>query len=278
MVINAARAGVKAIYCEKPLARSLDEADRMLVACEDRGVKLAVALQNRVAVTTRTAQRWIAEGKIGRLRAIRGYGKQDRRSGGQDLLVLGTHWLDLMRVFAGDPRWCDARVTVAGRDAIPADLHPAEENAGLVAGDDVVAQYGFDHGVTGTFESTRSDDGGGTPYFRVELCGTGGVIAFWSALREPPALNFYPHPFVLPDRPAEWQVTPLDPIAPPSGVDTRLPENQLLVRDLLDAVERGREPVCSGRDGRAALEMVLAVYESHFCDDRVTLPLETRQC
>jgi predicted dehydrogenase len=32
--------------------------------------------------------------------------------------------------------------------------------------------------------------------------------------------------------------------------------------DLLDAVDTGREPAVSGESGRAALEIVLAVYES----------------
>jgi predicted dehydrogenase len=54
------------------------------------------------------------------------------------------------------------------------------------------------------------------------------------------------------------------------------PSNQLLVRDLLAAVETGRQPLSSGHDARAALEMILAVYESHAAGGRVPLPLAER--
>jgi hypothetical protein len=50
--------------------------------------------------------------------------------------------------------------------------------------------------------------------------------------------------------------------------------NQLLVCDLLAAVEADRVPLSSGHDARAALEMILAVYESHI--DRVPRPLAER--
>lgn len=278
MVVAAAQAGVKALYCEKPISRSLEEADRMLAACQKHGVKIAYAHQNRVAPAVLLAKRWIAEGKIGRLRSIRAYGKQDRRGGGMDLLVLGTHMLDLMRFFAGDAHWCHASIVTAGRAATAGDVTPAGEEGGLVAGDDIVVQYGFDHGITGTYESARSDDGGGTPYFHIELCGSGGILAFGSGGRS--AVHYYPRPFVLPDRPSEWEVVEPEPLEQPpdlpAGIQIQRPGNQLLVRALLAAVETGDEPISSGHDARAALEMILATYESHIQGGRVALPLERR--
>ena len=52
--------------------------------------------------------------------------------------------------------------------------------------------------------------------------------------------------------------------------------NQLLVVDLLAALEAGREPLSSGHDARAALEMIMAVYWSHLRAQRVPLPLAER--
>lgn len=43
MVIACAEAGVKGIFCEKPFAATLAEADAMLKACERQGVRVAVA-------------------------------------------------------------------------------------------------------------------------------------------------------------------------------------------------------------------------------------------
>ncbi len=279
MLLAAVRAGVQAIYCEKPFARSLDEADRILAAADAQGVKIAVAHQNRAFPAPRLARHLIAEGKIGRLRALKAYGKQDRRGGGQDLMVLGTHLLDLMRSFAGDARWCHARVCQDGRDVTPADVRPGEEQVGPVAGDDVVALYGFDGGITGSYESMRAGDGGEGNYFRLDLCGTGGIVTVWSSAAMP--VYFYPRPFALPDRAGEWQ--PLQPEpqplpeGAPEGAGAMHPANQALVRDLLAAVEQGRQPLSSGHDARAALEMILAVYASHVAGDRVTLPLEQRE-
>jgi predicted dehydrogenase len=281
MLLAAVRSGVKAIYTEKPFARSLDEADRILEACEARSVKVAVAHQNRAFPGPRLAQKLIADGKIGRLRALRAYGKQDRRGGGQDLMVLGTHMLDLMRFLVGDARWCHARVQEGGRDATAGDVRPAEEEAGLIAGDDIVAEYGFDNGITGSYESARADDGGKGNYFRMDLCGTGGIVTVWSSTSMP--VYYYPRPFALPDRADEWQVLQPEPLPPPagltapaSGASAMNPANQLIAADLLAALESGRKPLSSAHDARAALEMIMAVYESHIAGDRVSLPLEQR--
>jgi predicted dehydrogenase len=279
-VLTAAiRAGVKAIYSEKPFARSLAEADRVLAAADARGVKIAVAHQNRAFPAPRLARQLIADGKIGRLRALKAYGKQDRRGGGQDLMVLGTHMLDLMRAFAGDARWCHARVCQDGQDVTPADVRPGEEMVGPVAGDDVVAQYGFDHGITGTYESARADDGGEGNYFRMDLCGTGGIVTVWSSTTLP--VYVYPRPFALPDRAADWQVLQPEPQPmpedAPEGASAMHPANQVIVRDLLAAVEQGRQPLSSGHDARAALEMIMAVYAAHIAGGRVALPLQQRE-
>jgi predicted dehydrogenase len=241
-------------------------------------VKIAVAHQNRAFPAHRLAQKLIAEGRIGRLRALKAYGKQDRRGGGQDLAVLGTHMLDLMRVFGGDARWCHARVCQDGHDATPADVRPGEEEIGPIAGDDIVAQYGFDHGITGSFESTRAGDGGEGNYFRMDVCGTAGIVTLWSSTTMP--VYYYPRPFFLPDRPGEWQILQPEPLEvagdAPEGAGALHTANQLIVRDLLAAVETGRAPLSSGHDARAALEMIVAVYAAHVAGNRVSLPLSQR--
>ena len=281
MLQAAIRSGARAIYTEKPFARSLEEADRVLAAADERGVKIAVAHQNRAFAGPRLARRLVVEGKIGRLRAIKAYGKQDRRGGGQDLTVLGTHMLDLMRFFLGDASWCHARVVDEGADATPASVRPGDEQVGPVMGDDIVTSYGFDAGVTGSYESARAADLGAGNYFRLELCGSGGIVCVWS--NPAAAVYVYPRPFALPDKPEEWQALTPDPL-PLAGTDASLPgantmhaANQVIAADLLAAVESGAKPLSSGHDARAALEMILAVYESHIRGDRVALPLTDRR-
>lgn len=204
---------------------------------------------------------------------MRAFGKLDQRAGGEDLMVLGTHMLDLMRFFAGEARWVDARVTQGDRDAVPGEVRRVGDGVGLVLGDGVTATYGFDRGVTGTFHSFPAARGGGSDYFRLELCGTDGLLSFRSGpLQE---LFQCAEPLPLPGKPA-WQRVEV-PAPPPDGADSMHPANQALVRDLLEAVEKRREALSSLKDGRAAVEMIMAVYVSHLRKGRVTLPLEQRK-
>src|SRR5262249_43832035 len=48
-------------------------------------------------------------------------------------------------------------------------------------------------------------------------------------------------------------------------------------RDVIEAVEKDRQPLGSMYDGRAALEMILAAYESHRLGGPAELPLKNRQ-
>jgi hypothetical protein len=53
--------------------------------------------------------------------------------------------------------------------------------------------------------------------------------------------------------------------------------NHLVALDLIRAIETDTQPKCSVYDGRAALEMILAVYESHRLNAPVGLPLKNRR-
>ncbi|MXY44783.1 MAG: Gfo/Idh/MocA family oxidoreductase, partial [Dehalococcoidia bacterium] len=96
MVIAAAEAGVRGIFCEKPFAATLAEADAMLEACERSGTRVAVA-HRRANPYEQRAKAMVEEGAIGELQSLRAMGKCDHRSGAEDLIVLGTHMMDSMR-------------------------------------------------------------------------------------------------------------------------------------------------------------------------------------
>jgi hypothetical protein len=52
--------------------------------------------------------------------------------------------------------------------------------------------------------------------------------------------------------------------------------NAAMARDLLDAIERNREPICGARDGRWTIEMVAGIYQSHYAGTRAAFPLHKR--
>ncbi|NOY41718.1 MAG: Gfo/Idh/MocA family oxidoreductase [Planctomycetes bacterium] len=269
MVIQCAKAG-KHIYCEKPLAVDLASADRMIEACDRHGVKLAVALPNRASLAIAEAVKMVREGRIGKLLRIRANGKDGRRGGGEDLMVLGYHMLDLMCLFAGDPQWVFAQVLEGDRDSQTTDAHAATEPLGPVAGDSLAAMFGFANQVHGYLESHRGLPGG-DERFCLEIRGSKGMIA----LRSLCDVMWFDGPTLNPVKPLHWQ-----PITTPEWDaigDNDLWCRQSLVHDLLQAAEENREPFSSGKQTRWVQEMIQGVYASHLTQARVPLPLKQRE-
>ncbi len=266
MVVAAAEAGVRGIFCEKPLARTPREADSMVDACDANGVKLAIAFQTRVHPFIQEAQRLVADGSIGELRGLAGFGKQDTRGGGQDLIVLGTHILDLMCLFCGQPSWVDATVLADGKLAAQRHAREGDEEAGPILGDHLHATYVFQDDVIGTFESRRAADRSGGRFMGLHLLGTEGILAWRGG-----SLWRYPDSVWSPSATESWEV-----VCDASGYPNLGPLNTVIVRDLIAAIHEGRDPVASGRDGRRSLEMILGVYAAHR-HGRTALPLENRE-
>lgn len=121
MVTASAEAGVRGIFCEKPMAATLREADAMLEVCQQHGARMAVA-HRRANPYEQHAKKLVESGEIGELQVIRAHGKWDRRSGAQDLAVLGTHMMDSMRYLAGaEAAWAHGHVMQDGREVTDAD-------------------------------------------------------------------------------------------------------------------------------------------------------------
>src|SRR5687767_4844023 len=70
MVIACARAGAS-VFMEKPMCRTLAEADEMVRACETHHVKLAIAHQTRYSPRLRVVRELIASGRLGDLVELR---------------------------------------------------------------------------------------------------------------------------------------------------------------------------------------------------------------
>ena len=160
MVLACAESGCH-MYMEKPFCRTLGEADEMIQACEMRHLKLAVAHISRYSPQLDVIRRLIQAGEIGDVLEIRARGKEDARGGAEDLWVLGTHVLDLMRAFGGEPASCFATLYQDGQRVTGEHVHPGNEGLGPLAGDRVDAMYRFQTGITGYFSSQKA--AGGNP-------------------------------------------------------------------------------------------------------------------
>jgi predicted dehydrogenase len=277
MALACAESGVRGIFMEKPIARDLNEADRIVAACERSGMKLAIAYQTRYSPRTAVAKRLISDGRLGELLEIRCRGKEDRRGGGEDLAVLGTHLFDLVRYFAGNPKWCFARVTDGGKTVTRKHVRQGAEALGLLAGDSVTAIYGFDSALTASFGTHRAKQSPGAR-FGLSLYGTRGALSMGTGTL-PPTYFLDDASWTLFQGGGKWQAV--------SGAGVGFPEsmtdsshragNRLIAQDLIQCIESGKQPLASVYDGRGALEMVMAVYESHRQNAPVNLPLTARQ-
>lgn len=274
MALDCLRAGAH-IYSEKPFTSTLAEADELLAEAGKRGLKITVAHQTRMMPNIVHLKKSVAEGLLGDLLEIHAWGKQDARAGGEDMMVLGTHLLDLMRLYAGDPAWCTARVLSNGRDITIADARLTKDYIGPVAGDEVHAQFAFANGVNGTFTS-RTARRLTTGQWGIELVGSKARAKINANI--PPWILYCPNSDWKPDgRTDIWRPIPGDPITgTPAAANGFAAANSRLTDDWLAAIAANREPECSGRNAMKAIEMVMAVYHAGLSGRRVALPLADR--
>jgi predicted dehydrogenase len=276
MIVAAAQRGIH-VYVEKPFCRTLAEADSIIAECERTHTRLAIAHQTRYSPKARVVRELIESGKLGRVLELRGRGKEDARGGGEDLWVLGTHVMDLIRLFAGHPQWCFGNVTREGRPVTREDVIEGNEGIGPLAGDAVRAMYAMEGGATAYFSSHRQA-AGRPSRFGLQIYGTGGVVEILTG--HLPSVKFLPDPSWSPGRSGiSWQ----DVSSQGVGLSEPLSDgglaagNVLAVRDLLAAIEEHREPLGNMYEARGATEMIVAVFESHRLGRPVPLPLENRE-
>ena len=172
--IRVARAG-KAVYVEKPMARTALECEEMISACDEAGVALFVAYYRRAMPRFVTVKELLGSGRIGQLRSVSirneqpapvgeadngGWRLNPEISGGGYFVDLGSH-IHLLD-------WLLGPVTYAAGIATNRGAHyPAED---LVTG-----VFTFRSGVAGTgvwnYDSFQHQD-------QIEITGTAGALHF----------------------------------------------------------------------------------------------------
>lgn len=189
IAIAAARAG-KAVLCEKPLANSVRDAERMLAAVKQARVTHMLCHNYRRIPAVVLAKRLIDEGKLGPIRHFRGVYLQEwlvdpmaprvwrldkRRAGSGALGDLGSHVVDLARYLAGEiADVSGAMATFVKRRPLPGDRRRMES---VTVDDAFVTAVRFANGAIGTFEATRMAPGR-LNHNRFEINGSLGSLAF----------------------------------------------------------------------------------------------------
>jgi len=215
IAIAALQAG-KHVLCEKPLANTLAEAERMAAAADaafPSGARAMVGFNYRRVPALALARRLVEQGRIGTLRHVRAVYLQDwlvdpdspltwrmqaDRAGSGALGDLGAHIVDLARFLTGDEITGVSAVSAtfveqrpladgfedgggdgAGTPDATGTGHAAgTRRTGQVTVDDaVVFTARFGSGALGSFEATRYAAGRKNG-LRIELNGAAGSLAF----------------------------------------------------------------------------------------------------
>jgi len=268
--LAASQAG-KHVVVEKPLEVTLERCDRLIAACEENGVQLCAIFPSRFQDVTQTLKRAVDAGRFGRLTVGDCYNKWWRDQayydsggwrgtweldGGGALMNQAIHAVDLLQWFMGP-----VDSICAFTDTLCHERIEVEDTA--------VAALRFQSGALGVIEATTSIYPG--ELRRIEVHGDAGsavieseYVTEWTFRDERPE-----------DADIRERYAPKEGlsggVADPRAITHEYHRRQLA--DFLDALDRGAEPLVHGREGRRAVEIILAIYESSRTGRTVKLPL-----
>lgn len=268
--IMAAEHG-KHILCEKPLEVTLPRVDRMIEVCRRRRVRLAGIFQSRMSEVYQRIKQAVDAGRLGRITLGSAYIKwwrtqayydsapwrgTQKLDGGGCLLNQGIHTIDLLQWFMGPA------VEVRAFAACLA-------HARIEVEDVAVAAIRFKNGALGVIEGATSAWPGHAK--KIELCGDQGSVA--TREDDLAAWTFA--------KPAKGDTELLARLgardtgkggaADPKAISTIGHQKQF--EDFVAALRTGRAPMVDGREGRKAVELILAIYRSAKTGKAVRLPL-----
>lgn len=229
----------KHVLMEKPIARTVDEARKLIDVTKRAGITLMVGENFRFDPATEKAKELIAQGAIGDLSLIDiqsenlddgcvGWRLSLERCGGGRMIDGGIHYVDILRNLAGSPE------TVYG-------LAPEHKMIpGLEGEDSMALTASFAGGVTGFLRYA-----GWTPHDSrrdVRLTGTKGRVRY----------EVFGSDVTVETR-EDTRSYPVEP---------EIRGMKAMVRDFIEAIAEGREPVMNGEEALNDLAVVLASYES----------------
>lgn len=231
VVVDCARAGVRAIYCEKPMAASLEESDAMVEECASRGIPFASGDAYRNMPQHWKVKALVDSGELGEVQSINLYQSTTEISGG------GCQGLSVLRLFADDAEvdwvtgWC-------GRD-------PDDDDDQGMGG-----HVRFANGVDAFIHHKR------TPLEGIEvLCSKGVYHTTWGGghLWRGETCGK-----LVEDEDIFAEFGGADNWMEPSGTRQRGG-----IQAIVEALDKDIEPRCSGANMGKVLEIAIGLRESH---------------
>ena len=244
LIVEAAQAG-KHIFCEKPIAHSLDQIDRALAAVEAAGVKLQIGFNRRFDANFARVRQAVVSGEIGSPRMLHIISRDPgpppldyiRVSGGM-FMDMTIHDFDMARFLIGDEV---EEIYTAGGVMVDPDIGRAGDL------DTALIVLRFRNGVIGAIDNSRQAAYGYDQ--RVEILGSEGKIATG---------NCYPNQAVVSTGKMVRKDLPLY-FFMERYTDSFAAE----LRSFVAAVRENRPAAVTGIDGRIPVVMALAARKSY---------------
>ena len=239
MTIAACEAGAKTVHCEKPMATTWGDAQRMKAAADANGTVVTFNHQRRFLEPFQRAAQTIRNGEIGELQRIEGVMG--------DMFDWGTHWLNMFQFYNGETpvEWVMGQIdSRKERKAFGADM---EEQA--------VCTIKWRNGVRGLLLTGKDASIGGATH---RITGSLGTLEIWG---EKPCLR-------LRFNSGDWQsMETVEGLHGEVAIDRACAD---LVRAL---DEPGHRPLLSIDNALATSEIIFATYYSSLHRGRVDFPL-----
>jgi len=231
IIKETVKSGVKAIFCEKPVADSLKNADEIVQLCNSKGVVLQIDHQRRFDKFHQEVRAFLRGGKLGRIQQVNFHYTAG-------IANTGSHMFDLLRFFFGDVEWAQAFYS-ENHSHNPNDpnidgmLKFRNAPLCMIQACDARSYLIFEMDCLGT-------EG------RLRLTHSGFDIEFYS-VKESELFSGY------------REIYPV-----PSPIDKHIPRDFMVegVKHLIECLKEGKKSISSGEDGRAALELICAFHES----------------
>ena len=233
LVVDAANAGVKGIFCEKPMATSLEDADRMLEATDKNNTILSIDHTRRWQPLWRHTKDEIVDGgHIGEVKYVIG-----TLSGGRAMLFRnGTHCVDAICYYAdSEPVWVSAELEEGYEDY---DEYKGDGGHNPSTEPSAHGYIHFANGVRGYYAGGPKTTQSG---FRAEIVGTDGYVL----INDRGATIHKGDTVESVDAPT-WNVVGI-----PAGV-----------QELVRLVAEGGESVSPGTDGYKVVQIIIGFLKS----------------
>jgi len=284
-VLMAAEYGCH-ILCEKPLALSPEEADRMILAVRKAGVISAVDFETIFSDSFEALRVELQREAFGRL--IRFDAVDKGRPPAYDIETCMPHFLHaFMQLTRSRPTEVFGRVIVDGRKATLDDvvsinnLYPQGRTHDIgMRADTIEASYLFENGVTARYFLAQLDEAyvieagkhakPGSEFMNFVAYGTRGQIKWHQT-----SMGYVYRKEVPQDTRTvmNWELV----YAPEKPDPAWTVPTTRLVKDFVDAIKFDREPMATIEDAAAVVDQTYGIYVSHLADRPVKLPLEDRR-